>query len=61
VSEVVWEVEEDCIYFCFICFIIKNVLRKKSDGRNINSAGDFVNFAEEGKKCGSEMIKEKRN
>jgi len=42
---------------------MKMSLEKKSDGRKIKSAGDFVNFAEEGKKCGSanDERKEKLN
>jgi len=38
---------------------MKMSLKKKSDGRKIKSAGDFVNFAEEGRKCGSENDKRK--
>ena len=38
---------------------MKNEFEKKSDGRKIKSAGDFVNFAEEGRKCGSENDKRK--
>ena len=38
---------------------MKMSLRKKSDGRKIKSAGDFVNFVEEGRKCGSENDKRK--
>jgi len=33
---------------------MKMGLRKRSDGRKIKSAGDFVKFAEEGKMCRSE-------
>ena len=57
----VWVVEGLLYIFCFcyIYFVNEKCLRKKSNGRGIKSAGDFVNFAEEGKKCGSENDKRK--
>jgi len=49
------------LFLFYNCFINKKRFKKKSDWREIKSAGDFVNFVEEGKKCGSENDKEKRN
>ena len=39
--------------FLYIYFVNEKSLRKKSAEEEIKSAGDFLNFAEEGKKCGS--------